>query len=314
MASAVLFCMALSAQEVGHSEVGAYSIGEEGLYSEGLPIGELPNEGLSAANIEEQTMELRARATVTKDLPRGFALSLRQDFRARMVDRTYTTEGNTSEPPSIRRLYTTLSLHYEPIEYVHLRAAYMLRILGDKWEQQPKDYIQHRAMVDITGQYRYRQWKFALMEQLDIDCRMDKPDERVARTASLLLRHCVKADYSFAGTPLQLKSKVELHNTLNQPTAYLDKIDPVRHYGQYLTSARAEIGLRWKINDRHSLTLTYRYQWDYKRSVSITPIVLPDTGTAAIPAAFSSTEGVSLTYTRTHSHIIQLAYELALPK
>lgn len=269
--------------------------------------------GLPYTNETEQAMELRARATITKDLPRGFALSLRQDFRARMVDKTYTTDGNTTEPPSIRRLYTTLSLHYEPIEYVHLRAGYMLRILGDKWERQPVDYIQHRAIVDITGQYRYRQWKFALMEQFDIDCRMDKPDERVARTASLLLRHSVKVDYSFAGTPLQLKSKVELHNTLNQPTAYLNEIDPTRHYGQYLTSVRAEIGLRWKINSLHSLTLTYRYQWDYKRSVNITPI-LPDTEGTAFPAAFPTAEETSLTYTRTHSHIIQLAYDIALPE
>ncbi len=299
IASAVLFCLAGRAQEIRNSEVGAYATG---------------NEGLPYSTIEEQTMELRARATVTKDLPRGFSLSLRQDFRARMVDKTYTTEGNTSEPPSIRRLYTTLSLHYQPIEYVHLRAGYMLRILGDKWERQPADYIQHRAIVDVTGQYKYRQWKFALMEQLDIDCRMDKPDERVAKTASLLLRHSVMVDYSFAGTPLQLKSKVELHNTLNQPTAYLNEIDPTRHYGQYLTSVRAEIGLRWKINGLHALTLTYRYQWDYKRSVNITPIVLPDTENTAYPAAFTPTEETSLTYTRTHSHIIQLAYDLALPE
>lgn len=284
--SAVLFCLAMNAQG----------------YSDAAGVSATVNEGLPYMNETEQTMELRARATLTKDLPRGFSLSLRQDFRARMVDKTYTAEGNTSEPPYIRRLYTTLSLHYDPIEYVHLRAGYMLRILGDKWERQPVDYIQHRAIVDITGQYRYRQWKFALMEQLDIDCRMDKPDERVAKTASLLLRHSLKADYSFAGTPLQLKSKVELHNTLNQPTAYINEIDPTRHYGQYLTSVRAEIGLRWKINDLHALTLTYRYQWDYKRTVNITP------------ATLSGTESATLTYTRTHSHIIQLAYDIALPE
>ncbi len=247
----------------------------------------------------EQVLELRARATIQKELPHGFTIGFRQDIRARMLDKTYEDHQlASSESPYLRRLYTRLSLDYSPIEYVDLHAAYMLRILSDKWHKQPADYLQHRVMVGITGQYKYRQWKFALMEQLDIDCRMDSPDPRVAPKASLLLRHAAKVDYAIAGTPLQLKSKVELHNTLNQPTAYLNQIDG-HHYHQYLTSARAEIGLRWKINARHALTLTYRYLWDYKRSLTL-------------PAADFSP--AYLIHTRTHSHIIQLAYDLAFPQ
>lgn len=245
----------------------------------------------------QQSMELRVRVTFTKSLPKGFSLSLRQDVRARMIENTRANTANAPllrENPYIRRLYTTFTVSYQPIDYLNLKGSYVLRILGDKWHHDPKDYMHHRAIFAVTGQYKYRQWKFGIGEQLDIDCRTDSINPLEQRNVELALRHIVQADYTFAGTPWQLKSRLELHNTLNQPTEYLNQCEVSRHYGQYLNSVRVEIGTRWKVNDMHALTLTYRYQWDYSRDIDISTIE----------------GGVALSHTSAHTHVLQLSYDL----
>lgn len=246
----------------------------------------------------QQAMELRARVTFTKSLPKGFSLSLRQDFRARMLENTRAAMAADApvfhEQPYIRRLYTTFTVGYQPIEYLSIKGSYVLRVLGDKWHREPQDYLRHRAIVVLTGQYRYRSWKFALCEQLDVDCRTDSVNPLESRKVELTLRHILQADYSFAGSPWQLKTKLELHNTLNQPTAYLNSCVPDGHYGQYLSSVRAEIGVRWKLSDMHALTLSYCYRWDYSRDMEIS----------------SLDASLALSRTTSHTHIIQLAYEL----
>ena len=244
---------------------------------------------LTESTSKQQNMELRARAVFTKRLPYGWSVALRQDVRARMVQQTLSETGAAqSVAPYIRRMYTDIEVGYRPIDYVSLKAGYVFRVLGDKGYQHPEDYIHHRVVVAVAGHYDYRNWDFSLSEQLDVDCRMDEVDRLVQNQTDLLLRHTVQVGYSFAGSPLSLKSKAEVHTTLNQPTEYLNSCLPDRSFHQYLTSARAELGLKWKINDMHALVLTYRYQWDYQRGVTLT----------------------SLKHSYSSTHIIQLAYEL----
>lgn len=250
----------------------------------------------STTDETQQAVEMRARVSFNKSLPYGLSFTLQQDLRARLMEYAYPAGAPLERAytdPYIQRMYTTLSLGYEPIEYLHLEAGYILRLYGDRWDRSPREFIRHRATFAVTGQYRYRQWKFSFGEQIDVNCRMDSVNPLEQNKVDLTLRHILKTDYSFAGTPWQLKGKVELHNTLNSPTAYLREVDPAHHYGQYLSSARVEIGAKWKITDMHALTLVYRYQWEHKRDIEIVP-----------------SGDVMLTNTSSHVHIISLTYDL----
>ncbi len=251
-------------------------------------------------------MELRARALFTKQLPYGFSVALRQDVRARMLQHTYSKSesgATQSVSPYIRRLYTDIEMGYSPIEYFSLKVGYVFRIIGDEGYQYPRDYIRHRVVVAVAGHYDYHRWSFSIAEQLDIDCRMDDVDPLVQNRADLLLRHTLQADYAFAGSPLSLKSKVEVHTTLNQPIEYLNRCLSGRSFHQYLTSARAELGLKWKINDKHALVLSYRYQWDYQRRATLSLL------DEILPMSAANT-AIALKHTYSSTHIIQLAYEL----
>jgi hypothetical protein len=66
-----------------------------------------------------------------------------------------------------------------------------------------------------------------------------------------------------------------------------------KKYGQYISELRPELGLQWKINKAHSLTLTYRYNYLYDRGISI-----------------DDTNGnITLTNKYTTKHLILLAYK-----
>ena len=249
---------------------------------------------LSAQTITEShthttTPEAHLFATFVKSFDHGLALTFEEEIRS---------------APS-HRAHTTVALGYTPIPYLNIYAGYTLKLYGNQGWTDPNKYLQHRANVLFTGQVKLGQWNLSLREGVMLDARAGEVDKRVKNQVDFTLRSRLQAVYSIPKTPLGIVAKFEILNTLNAPVAYINSLhnstlhyttlhNSTPHYGQYISELRPEIGLQWKINKQHSLTLTYRYNYLYDRALSID----------------DASGNISLNHKRTTKHLILLAYKL----
>ena len=231
----------------------------------------------------EQNAELRIAAAYSKSFRYGLGLSIDEEIR--------TCLGGTS-PAAFTRSYTTLALDYEPIPYLNIALGYTFKLYGNKGWTDPAEYIRHRAFLNLTGQVKINRWKLSLRERLLMDCRTDSvnPDEKNA--IDFTMRHRLQASYSMFAKPLKFHVGIELANTLNAPTDYLNACSTTQ-YGQYLTHIRPEVGMRWRIDKSNSLSLSYRFDYGYKRDLNIK----------------RKSGNIELTNAYQYNHLIILAYE-----
>ena len=264
---------------------------------------------LSAQTITEShthttTPEAHLFATFVKSFDHGLALTFEEEIRS---------------APS-HRAHTTVALGYTPIPYLNIYAGYTLKLYGNQGWTDPNKYLQHRANVLFTGQVKLGQWNLSLREGVMLDARAGEVDKRVKNQVDFTLRSRLQAVYSIPKTPLGIVAKFEILNTLNAPVAYINSLhnstlhnatqhnttlhnstphyttqhNTTPHYGQYISELRPELGLQWKINKQHSLTLTYRYNYLYDRALSID----------------DASGDIALTHKQTTKHLILLAYKL----
>lgn len=222
------------------------------------------------------TPEAHFFATFVKSFDHGLSLTFEEEIRS---------------APS-HRAHTTIALGYTPIPYLNIYAGYTLKLYGNQGWSDPNKYLQHRANILLTGQVKLGQWNVSLREGVMLDGRTGKVDKRIKNQVDFTLRSRLQAVYSIPETPLGIVAKFELLNTLNAPTTYLNQVTN-DNYGQYISELRPEAGLQWKINKQNSLTLTYRYNYLYDRSISID----------------DTTENITLTNKYTTKHLILLAYK-----
>ena len=228
------------------------------------------------------TPEAHFFATFVKSFEHGLSLTIEEEIRS---------------APS-HRAHTTVGLTYAPIQYVNIYAAYTLKLYGDQGWSNVDKYLRHRANLLVTGQVKLGQWNLSLREGVMLDARCDEVDQREKNQVDFTLRSRLQAVYSIPETPLGIVGKFEILNTLNAPVSYLNETIEFRgngekEYGQYISELRPEVGLQWKINKQHSLTLTYRYNYLYDRGISID----------------DNTGDVTLTNKYTTKHLMLLAYK-----
>ena len=233
------------------------------------------------------TPEAHIFATFIKSFDHGLSLTIEEEIRS---------------APS-HRAHTTLGLTYSPISYLSVYAAYTLKLYGDQGWSDVDKYLRHRANLLITGQVKLGQWNLSLREGVMLDARCDEIDHREKNAVDFTLRSRLQVVYSIPKTPLGIVGKFELLNTLNAPVAYLNSVShsqsPISNslngdsYGEYISELRPELGLQWKINKQNSLTLSYRYNYLYDRSINVE----------------DETGDVSLTHKYTTKHLILLAYK-----
>lgn len=191
-----------------------------------------------------------------------------------------TLEEELRSAPS-HRSHTTISLGYTPIKYLSLSAGYVLKLYGNQGWSDINKFLRHRVNIDVTGQVTLGQWKLSLRERLMLDARADEIDLREKNRVDYILRSRLQASYSIPNQPLSIVAKMELFNTLN-----------AKYFGQYINEMRPEIGIQWKINKKNTLNASYRYNYVYSRDIDIL-----------------DNEGIHLTHTYTHKHIILLTYK-----
>lgn len=224
------------------------------------------------------TPEAHFFATFVKSFDHGLSLTIEEEIR--------------SAPT--HRAHTTIALGYSPIQYLNIYAGYTLKLYGNQGWSDPNKYLQHRANFLVTGQVKLGQWNLSLREGVMLDGRTGKVDRRAKNQVDFTLRSRLQAIYNIPETPLGIVGKFELLNTLNAPIEYINQLSTTKQYGQYISELRPELGLQWKINKQHSLTLTYRYNYLYDRGISID----------------AANGDVTLTNKYTTKHLILLAYKL----
>lgn len=222
------------------------------------------------------TPEAHIFATFVKSFDHGLSLTFEEEIRSAPTHRSHTT----------------IALGYAPIEYFNLYAGYTVKLYGNQGWTDPNKYIRHRANILLTGQVKLGQWNLSLREGVMLDARADKIDTREKNVVDFTLRSRLQAVYSIPETPLGIVAKFEILNTLNAPVEYLNSFSS-KKYGEYISELRPELGLQWKINKQHSLTLAYRYNYIYGRDINIL-----DSG------------DVELSHNYTSKHLILLSYKL----
>ena len=236
---------------------------------------------VSETTSNSQTPEAHLFATFVKSFKYGLSLTLEEEIRSAPTHRSHTT----------------IALGYQPIEYFSLYAGYTVKLYGNQGWTDPNKFIRHRANILLTGQIKLGQWNLSLREGVMLDARADKVDTREKNVVDFTLRSRLQAVYSIPKTPLGIVAKFELLNTLNAPVKYINTImqdeASFQDYGQYISELRPEVGLQWKINKKHSLTLAYRYNYIYGRDINIL-----DSG------------DVELSHNYTAKHLILLSYKL----
>lgn len=252
-----------------------------------IALAILPSFLFSQINITEKdtaiiTPETHLFATFVKSFKHGLSLTLEEEIRSAPTHRAHTTVGLT----------------YAPIQYVNIYAAYTLKLYGDQGWSDVDKYLRHRANLLVTGQVKLGQWNLSLREGVMLDARCDEVDQREKNQVDFTLRSRLQAVYSIPETPLGIVGKFEILNTLNAPVSYLNETIEFRgngekEYGQYISELRPEVGLQWKINKQHSLTLTYRYNYLYDRGINID----------------DNTGDITLTNKYTTKHLMLLAYK-----
>ena len=228
------------------------------------------------------TPEAHIFATFVKSFDHNLKLTLEEEIRSAPTHRSHTT----------------IALGYTPIPYLNIYAGYTVKLYGDQGWIDPNKYIRHRANVLVTGQVKLGQWNLSLREGVMLDARADEIDTREKNVVDFTLRSRLQAVYAIPKTPLSIVGKFEILNTLNAPVEYINNLPPIDnqsspHYGQYISELRPELGLQWKINKQHSLTLAYRYNYIYGRDINIL-----DSG------------DVEVTHKYTAKHLILLSYKL----
>ena len=233
-----------------------------------------------------QFAELRARLDFTKQFKYGLSLNINERISSRLYE--------TGKDAYFRHSYTTIALGYEPIEFVKLETGYTLRLLGDKGWNDPNEFLRHRAFLSVTAKYKYLNWRFSLRERVDMNCRTDSVNRYEKNPIALELRHRVHVGYYIPGKPVQVYGNVEVINTLNRPTEYLNYYISSEKFSQYVCDARLQLGVRWRLDKRNTLSLSYRFDYNYDRDLNIT----------------KNKGKIELTRTHSFGHVIILGYDL----
>lgn len=232
-----------------------------------LPLLVSSQEIESEATQSSRFAEAHIIASYVQSFDHGLSLTLEEEIRSAPTHRSHTTIG----------------LGYNPIQYLSLSAAYVLKLYGDQGWADVNKFLRHRVNLDVTGQVSLGQWKLSLRERLMMDARADEIDLREKNRVDYVLRSRLQAAYAIPNQPLSIVGKMEVFNTLN-----------AKYFGQYINELRPEIGLQWKVNKHHTLSLAYRYNYIYSRSIDML-----------------NSGKVALEHEYKHKHVILLTYKFS---
>lgn len=219
----------------------------------------------------EQTVQLRTGAEFTKKWDCGVRLNIAEELRFNLydVESGTTAKGeaiDTAYGASFYKSYTTLSLAYAHPEFTYLKldAGYTLRLAGDKGWSDANTFLRHRVFFGLTGTYRIGQLvKLSLRERFLCNVRTDSVNTDEKNRYQWLLRSRLGAEFTVPGKPVKPYLWGELENTLNAPEFQQ------KNGRQFVSSVRAQVGVKWRLTKMNSLDFFYRFQYGYHRDVNV---------------------------------------------
>lgn len=222
----------------------------------------------STGETKEQNVQMRVGAEFTKKWNCGVRLSLAEELRFNLYDQLSGTnaKGETVDStyaPSFNKSYTTLTIGYAPIEYFKIDAGYTLRIYGNKGFTDHNEYLRHRVFFGVTGSYRGQYVKVYLRERALCDMRTDSVNLDEKNRYNWLLRSRLGADFIIPGQPVKPYCWAEIENTLNVPEFQK------KNGQQFISSVRAQAGVKWRVSRLSSLDFYYRFQYGYDRDINV---------------------------------------------
>lgn len=207
------------------------------------------------------SMQIRVGAEVSKKWNNGLRLHFEEDLRSDVYNSSFGASFKTS--------HTTLSLSYLPIEYVRFDVGYTLKINGPQsdWTAEkkadPNEWIRHRAFASVTGIYQTQYIKLSLRERFLMEARTDSVNLDEKSKYAWQLRSKLGLDIYPPGKPLKPYIWCELINTLNAPEFQQ------KNGRQFITSVRAQAGLKWRVSRLSSLDFYYRFTYGYNRDINV---------------------------------------------
>ncbi len=220
-----------------------------------------------------QDFTMRAGFDITRELYKGLSLNWEEEARFK---------NNVTQ---FDRLYSTIALDYEVNSYFKAGVSYAFHLIqqSEGWQ------FRHRVCLNLTGSYKYNQWKFSLRARPLMTYRMDKIDPLEKEQDKWQLRTQFSTEYSCKNVPLKSYLSFELSNTLNAPEFA---------QGNYVDGTRSVIGLKWNIDKRNTLDFYYRFDCEWARDISVTYSEINPTEITK----------VDLTHGKEMIHIVGVAY------
>ena len=268
-------------------------------------------------------LELRQEVSWTKKLPAGFDVGLEEELREVIYS------PNDDPAAYFSKCYTTLNVGYKMLALQSINTGYKYGLKLDLGytlkfnayslqKALDKDYsgalaanecLQHRPYVSLSGSMNFGQWKLSLKETYRVNFRLDSvmvadkwnPAIRVAEKNPNLMemKSRLRVDYSLLGKPIKFFCYGEATATLNEPDCpWINSEGKPLYGGQYLRSAKASVGVRWRIDQISTLSFSYVYYFKQDRDINING------------KNSSSKQNVELTMERVHTHAIVIAYEI----
>ncbi len=248
----------------------------------------------SEDTVRTTNVQTRVGVSFTKEFNPRWSLTIDEELRIVAYEKDLIANQAADPSAYFSKSYTTLGVHYDPIEYLGFGADYTLKLYAQKGWEEPAEFIRHRLAFAVIGKYAYNNWRFSLRERLVADMRADEVDVREKPKTALELRHRLHVAYSDPYKRWRPYLDLTLVNTLNQPKSPVN--DPLtgRPYwgGQYLESIRVKAGVRFKIDLQNALNFYYRFDTSWNNKYTL-----------------DSDANADITHETTLTHIIGLAYE-----
>lgn len=200
------------------------------------------------------TSDITTRLGFEIDKPIGKAFSVVWEEEARFKNNSNTLD----------RIYSGLTGYYRLNDYAKFGTGYTFLAIwhdGKKKSGYEKYWdMRHRANIDLVGNYSYMRWKLSLRERMQMTVRTDEVNALEKSNPEFILRSKLGLEYEFFNKPLKPYASVELCNTLNAPD-YAN--------GNYISSIRNQIGLKWRLDRRRSIDFYYRLDLNTNIDVEI---------------------------------------------
>ena len=196
----------------------------------------------------ETSSDFATRTSVGVDWKITKGLHLDAAYELRTVDKL----------ARIERHQLDVGIQYSPVKHFDIGAGYVF--IGH-YDSEKVYKPRHRAYVDLTGSYKFGDWKLSLRERLQLTHKAYDVNPYQQTPNLLELKSRLKLAYK-GFDALEPYVYAEVRHCLNGPSFTADYDEVSERYinyqstgysDAYLNRSRGAVGLKWAITDNHAV-------------------------------------------------------------